>query len=110
MFVGEPISPQQEDSLLRLGRYLVKSPVSLQRLNYDKETCTVTYSSEKRGEVRTVAAMDFLAMLSVHVPDKGEQTTRYYGRASNVSRGRRRKAAEAETAPPPASETLPDTP
>jgi hypothetical protein len=35
--------------------------------------------------------VDFLADLSAHVPDHGEHTVLYYGRASNRSRGERKK-------------------
>ena len=59
VFVGEPIAPHADESLLRLARYLVKPPVSLQRLSYDQTTCTVTYRSQKRAQVRSIAALDF---------------------------------------------------
>jgi hypothetical protein len=37
-------------------------------------------------------ALEWLAAMCSHVPNKGEQMVRYYGYYSNVSRGRRKKA------------------
>jgi DNA-directed RNA polymerase subunit RPC12/RpoP len=105
VFLGDPIADHQPESLERLARYLVKPPVSLERLEYDAATCQVRYTSHKRGEVRTLSALDFLAELSTHVPDHGEQTARYYGFISNRARGSRHKAGQTPVAipqmPPP---------
>lgn len=37
-------------------------------------------------------ALDWLALLTTHVPNRGEQMVRYYGYHSNKSRGMRKKA------------------
>ncbi len=37
-------------------------------------------------------ALEWLAAMCSHVPNKGEQMARYYGFYSNVSRGKRKKA------------------
>jgi hypothetical protein len=95
VFVGDPIAPENSASRERLARYLVKPAVALERLSYSAETCRVTVTSTKRGEQRTLQALDFMAELSVHVPDRGEHTTRYYGWLSNRSRGDRAKARAA---------------
>jgi hypothetical protein len=39
-----------------------------------------------------VLAVDFMAKLVTHIPNKGEQLVRYYGYYSNKSRGLRKKA------------------
>jgi hypothetical protein len=96
VFLGEPIEPTAEQSRLRLARYLVKPPIALERLAYHPATCTVTYSSVKRGHTRTLTALDFMAELSVHIPHRREQTTRYYGRCSNRLRGARRSQESVE--------------
>ena len=44
--------------------------------------------------------LEFLAALSVHIPDKWEQTVRYYGYYSARMRGVRRKVAQANTVRP----------
>ena len=94
VWIGDPIQPQETESRRRLARYLLKPPLSLDRMHYDRERCTVTYVSHAQRRERTLSALDFLAELSVHVPDPGEHTAAYFGRYSNRSRGTRRQAAE----------------
>ncbi len=36
-------------------------------------------------------ALEWLAAMTSHIPEKGEQMVRYYGYYSNVCRGRRKK-------------------
>jgi hypothetical protein len=55
--------------------------------------------------------LDWIATLTAHIPNKGEQLVRYYGYYSNVSRGKRKKVEEQsqeiiEVDPPPVSEEL----
>ena len=42
------------------------------------------------------SACDWLAALTAHIPNAGEQLVRYYGWYSNVSRGKRRKTQEED--------------
>jgi hypothetical protein len=35
--------------------------------------------------------LDWIATLTTHIPNEGEQLIRYYGYCSNVSRGKRKK-------------------
>ena len=83
----------------RLARYCGRCPVSLDRLEYDAKSGTVTYTSDKAdgptaGRHRFEAA-EFIARLVAHIPDKGPVLQRYYGYYANRTRGERRKAAEA---------------
>jgi hypothetical protein len=43
---------------------------------------------------KTFDALEWLAAMCSHVPNKGEQMVRYYGYYSNVCRGQRKKANE----------------
>ncbi len=43
-----------------------------------------------------IDALDFLARVIAYIPEPRQQTVFYYGRLSNVSRGRRRKGRDAE--------------
>ena len=47
-----------------------------------------------RIEEPTFDALEWLAAMCSHVPNKGEQMVRYYGYYSNVCRGQRKKANE----------------
>jgi len=50
-----------------------------------------------RGEYFEVfSATDFLAAITQHIPDKGAQMVRYYGRYSNKMRGARQRGLPPE--------------
>lgn len=44
-------------------------------------------------------ALEWLAAMSSHIPNKGEQMVRYYGYYSNVARGKRKKADAGNVIP-----------
>jgi len=48
---------------------------------------------------KTFDALDWLAQLVTHIPNKGEQMVRYYGYYSNKSRGMRIKAGKDDEVP-----------
>ena len=49
------------------------------------------YQSKDAKQTKTFDALDWLAAMCSHVPNRGEQMIRYYGYYSNVSRGKRKK-------------------
>ena len=48
---------------------------------------------------KTFDALDWLAQLATHIPNKGEQMVRYYGYYSSKSRGLRKKAGTDDQVP-----------
>jgi len=44
-------------------------------------------------------ALEWLAAMCSHVPNRGEQMIRYYGYYSNVSRGKRKREEQEDTIP-----------
>ncbi|MBX9856620.1 MAG: transposase [Gemmatimonadaceae bacterium] len=90
----------------RLARYCARNPVALERLTYDRGATAVTYRSDKSegptAGPETVDPLEFLARVLVHIPDKGQVTTRYYGWYANRPRGMRGTAAPAAADGPPA--------
>ncbi len=64
-------------------------------MTYREETKSVLYRTKmKPGTKKNFAifpVLDWLANLTVHIPNKGEQLVRYYGYYSNVSRGKRKR-------------------
>ena len=42
-------------------------------------------------EDNIIDALEWLAAMCSHIPDRGEQMVRYYGYSSNVSRGKRKE-------------------
>ena len=59
----------------------------------------VIYESKDGKTHKTFAALDWLAQLTTHIPNKGEQMVRYYGFYSNKSRGLRKKAGTDDQVP-----------
>ncbi|MHB8062609.1 MAG: transposase, partial [Ruminiclostridium sp.] len=84
----------------RLSRYIVRAPLSQERMNYISEketvdgTARVVYEGKTTGKQGTFTATDWLARLVTHIPNRGEQLVRYYGYYSNKSRGQRKKTGE----------------
>jgi hypothetical protein len=57
----------------------------------DKNAGVGRFSRSKDGkDEKDFEALEWLAAMCSHVPNKGEQTVRYYGYYSHVSRGKRR--------------------
>jgi hypothetical protein len=59
----------------------------------------VIYQSKDGRSTKTFDALDWLAQLSTHIPNRGEQMVRYYGYYSNKSRGLRKKADTDDDVP-----------
>ena len=66
---------------------------------YSPEQARVTYHSKDGKEQKTYDALEWLAAMACHVPERRKQTIRYYGEFSNCVRGRRRKGEDVEPIP-----------
>jgi hypothetical protein len=88
-----------------LARYIIRACFSQERMTYIpvKDTldgqAKVIYRSKDGRASKTFEALDWLAQLVTHVPNKGEQMVRYYGYYSNKSRGMRKKAGIDDQVP-----------
>ena len=60
-------------------------------MTYIPEKSKVIYQSKDGKEEKVFDALEWLAAMCSHVPNKGEQMVRYYGYYSNVCRGKRKK-------------------
>lgn len=59
----------------------------------------VIYESKDGKTSKTFDALDWLAQLTSHIPNRGEQMVRYYGFYSNKSRGLRKNAGTDDQVP-----------
>jgi len=78
----------------RVGKYLIRPLLSLERLSLDEREGRVGYRYGK--EAREAEAMDyleFIARVTSHIPDKGQVTVRYYGLYANAHRGKVKKTS-----------------
>lgn len=92
VFVGPRILPRQEKSMENLARYIIRASFSHERMTYHREAGHVVYQSKDGMRTKIFDALEWLAAMCSHVPNKGEQMARYYGYYSNVACGKRKKA------------------
>jgi len=85
-------------SIERLARYLLRSPVALERMRRDATTGEAHYHAKAPSGLgprgHTFEPVEFLARLLQHVPEPRLHQVRYYGHYSNVSRARRQEDAK----------------
>ncbi len=95
---GVWVAADDTEFAVRLACYCARNPVALSRMEYDEQQSAVTYHSDKpigpTAGSETTDAIEFLARLTSHIPDKGQVLQRYYGFYSSRQRGTRRKAPE----------------
>ena len=105
------VEPEDGAAVERLARYIMRPPISLDRMSWDGEG-EVRYRRKgghedpalRRDPVETFDPAEFLARVIMHIPEPRRHLVRYYGRYSNVSRGKRRNQEEAECAESPGVE------
>jgi hypothetical protein len=68
-------TPRREN----LGRYIIRASFSQERMIYFPEDSKVVYRSKDGKEEKIFDALEWLAAMCSHVPNKGEQMVRYYG-------------------------------
>jgi hypothetical protein len=91
-----------------LARYIIRASFSQKRMTYipahgsSDRVSKVIYASKDGKTSKTFDALDWMAQLVTHIPNKGESAgggLRYYGFYSNKSRGLRKKAGTDDQVP-----------
>ncbi len=86
--------------------HIIRAPISQEWMIYipaaetKDSVARVIYESKDGKSSKTFTALDWLAQLVTHIPNKGEQPVRYYGYYSNKSRGLRKKATAGDDLAP----------
>jgi hypothetical protein len=95
--------PEDRKSMEKVARYLLRPPLSLERMNYSDGDGQVVYRRKGRdgrsGEEEKIDALEFLARVLAHIPPPRVHLIRYLGHYSNVARGRRKKGKEQPLTP-----------
>jgi len=107
IFCGNHIAPKDETSMENLARYIIRASFSQERMRYLEQEGTVVYTAKacpghRSGDGRAsknFPALEWLAAMCSHIPNRGEQMVRYYGYYSNVSRGKRKEAGTDDAIP-----------
>jgi hypothetical protein len=100
--ISEPIQAGDKAALTRVARYMLRSPVVISRLSYDREGQKVKINKRNTtsGDEIVLDVLDFIARLSAQIPDPHERIVLYYGLYSNASGTRRTTQDEKELTPP----------
>ena len=92
------ISVSDKTGIENLARYIIRAAFSQERMRYipaldsSDGQAKVIYQSKDGRERKVFPALDWLAQLTTHIPNRREHMVRYYGYYSNKSRGQRIKA------------------
>jgi hypothetical protein len=107
VFCGNRISPSDDTAMENLARYIIRASFSQERMKYLDQEGTVVYAAKacpgpRSGDRKTnkvFPAMEWLAVMCTHIPNRGKQMVKYYGFYSNVARGKRQKEGKDDAVP-----------
>jgi hypothetical protein len=86
--IAPRISPDDDTAMENLARYIIWASFSQERMQYLDQEGKVIYTSKDGRTNKSFPALEWLANLSSHIPNRGEQMVRYYVWYSNVSQGK----------------------
>ncbi len=104
VYCSGAIPPEDRPALERLAAYIRRPSFAASRLDYDSDQGQILYRTAK-GTPQSLDALDWIARVCSHIPDRNEHQIRYYGRYASASRGKRRQQQKAVHGP--ASEECP---
>ena len=92
-----------------IAQYIIRNVFNIKKVKFVEKTNKVIYQGRmKKGKNRknfeVYSALEFMAAITQHIPNKFSQLSRYYGFYSNKSRGMRAKAEQMEPSPSTAEE------
>ena len=99
VYCGNRISPNDATAMENLARYIIRASFSQERMQYLDQEAKVIYNSKNGNKTKVFDALEWLAAMCSHIPNRGEQMVRYYGHYSNVSRGKRRNKQADDLVP-----------
>jgi hypothetical protein len=83
----------------RVGKYMIRPLLSLERLSLDERQGRVRYQYGKEAkETERMDYLEFIARVTSHILDKGQVTIRYFGLYANAHRGKVKKASQMPVA------------
>ncbi len=97
--VHAAVRAETRDEAAQLGRYMIRCPIVLSRLEWDEERQEVVYTAQPGkatgpyGREARWDVLDFIARMTQHIPDPAQQYQRYWGFYANAARGKRRRDA-----------------
>jgi hypothetical protein len=78
--VHSKVRVQTRQEAERVGKYMIRALLSLERLSLDEKEGQVCYRyGEGAEEVERMDYLELIARVTSHIPDKGQVKVRYYG-------------------------------
>ncbi len=81
------------------AHYIIRASFSQERMQYLDQEGKVIYTAKDKKTSKVFSALEWLAAMCSHIPNRGEQMVRYYGYYSNVSRGKRKEKGTDDVIP-----------
>jgi len=93
--------PQDSDGLERLGRYMLRAPLSLSRIHWSDGARTLFYQAKatnddspslfRHPDGETLEVFEFIARVLTQIPEPRKHNVHYYGAYASRSRALRKK-------------------
>ena len=91
--VHSKVRAQTKPEAERVGKYMIRPLLSLDRLSFLEQESKVAYrSGQDAADLETMDYLEFIARVTSHIPDKGQVMVRYYGLYASAHRGKIQKA------------------
>jgi len=95
------IKKDDEKGIENLAQYIIRNTFSLEKLKHDTGDSSVIYRSKmshgkNKRNFQVFSPLEFIAVITQHIPEPYFQLTRMYGWYSNRMRGDRKKQQERE--------------
>jgi ribosomal protein S27E len=86
--VSKAIPAGETISLALVARYILRAPLMLSRISYDRDRVTVRVDphGSRAREATELDVLDFIARLTAQIPGPHERIVHYYGPYANASR------------------------
>jgi hypothetical protein len=98
--VHSKVRPTSKEEAEKVGKYMIRPILSLNRLSFDETEGEICYQSGKNiHKEERMDYLEFIARVTSHIPDKGQVMARYYGLYYNAHRGKMRKARVSPSGP-----------
>ena len=98
VYCSRAVPAEDRPALERLAAYIRRPSFAASRLDYDSDRGQILYRTGK-GTRQSLDALDWIARVCSHIPDRNEHQVRYYGRYASASRGKRRQQQTAVHGP-----------
>ena len=84
------VAAEDREGRMKLAGYMIRAPMSLEKMTYDPATSTLIYRSKMhlglKRNFQVMPGAEWLELLCKHIPDRHEHLVRYVGWYSNRAR------------------------